>query len=170
MRTRYTRGMNQLSRLNPSLELHMTRLFRAPLPAFWRCWTEPRLLMKWWAPSPVLTTEAEIELRPGGRFYTLYLHQDGTTDGVEGCILEIAPQQRIVFTDLMARDFHPAARPAVGYTATMTLDVESGGTRFTIRMHHATPAARQLHDDIGFHEGWGIAASQLGALADSLRG
>jgi uncharacterized protein YndB with AHSA1/START domain len=161
--------MNQNPRLNPSLELQMTRLFRAPVPAFWRCWTDPLLLVKWWAPSPVLTTEAVIDARPGGRFYTLFMHQDGTTDPVEGCILEAVPGQRLVFTDLMERDFRPATRPAVGYTATVTLTPESGGTRFTIRVQHATPAARQLHEDIGFHESWGIAASQLGALADSLR-
>jgi uncharacterized protein YndB with AHSA1/START domain len=161
--------MDQMPRLNPSLELQMTRLFRAPVAAFWRCWTEPQLLMKWWAPSPILTTEAVIEPRPGGRFYTLFMHQDGSTDPVEGCILDVVPTERLVFTDLMERGFRPAARPAVGYTALVTLAPESGGTRFTIRLQHATPAARQMHEDIGFHESWGIAASQLGALADGLQ-
>jgi uncharacterized protein YndB with AHSA1/START domain len=162
--------MNQNPRLNMTVELQMTRLFRAPVAAFWRCWTEPLLLARWWAPSPVLTTEAVIEPYPGGRFYTLFLHQDGTTDPVEGCILDAVPLQRLVFTDLMERGFRPAARPAVGYTATATFTEESGGTRFTIRLQHATTAARQMHEDIGFHESWGIAASQLGALADGLRG
>jgi uncharacterized protein YndB with AHSA1/START domain len=162
--------MNQNPRLHSVRDLELTRLFRAPPAAFWRCWAEAPLLAKWWSPSPMLTTEAVIDLFAGGRFHTLMLHHNGSYHPVEACILDVVPQQRIVFTDLMEQGFRPAVTPAVGYTATITLTAESGGTRYTARLQHKTAAARQRHEDDGFHEAWGIAASQLGALADSLRG
>jgi uncharacterized protein YndB with AHSA1/START domain len=162
--------MNQDPRLNTALDLAMTRLFRAPVAAFWRCWTEPHLLMKWWAPSPDLTTEAVIEPWPGGRLYTNLLHRDGSFAPVEACILRADPEHCLVFTDLMERGYRPAACPALGYTATVTFAPESGGTRVAACLQYGTPAARQLHEDAGFHESWGIAISQLGSLADGLRG
>lgn len=161
--------MNQNPRINPALDLQMTRLFRAPVAAFWRCWTDARLLAKWWAPSPDLTTEAVIEPWPGGRFFTNLLHHDGSYAPVEACILRADPEHCMVFTDLMESGFRPARHPAFGYTATILFSAESGGTRVTARLQYATPAARQLHEDMGFHESWGIATSQLGALADGLR-
>ncbi len=160
--------MNQTPRLNPATELEVSRLFRAPIAAFWRCWTQPALLVKWWAPSPVLTTHAVIEAYPGGRFHTTTLMPDGTGETAEGCFLAVDPQSRIVFTDMLERGYRPRARPEPGFTATITFTAESGGTRYTVRLQHATPATRQMHDDMGFHEKWGLATSQLGALADSL--
>ncbi len=160
--------MNQNPRINPAIDMQMTRLFRAPAAAFWQCWTDARLLAKWWAPSPDLTTEAVIEPWPGGRLYTNLLHHDGSYAPVEACILRADPETCLVFTDLMESGYRPAAHPVFGYTATISFTPESGGTRMTARLQYATPAARQLHEDMGFHESWGIAASQLGALADSL--
>lgn len=105
----------------------------------------------------------------GGRFYTHLLHHDGSFAPVEACILRADPESCLVFTDLLECGFRPATHPAFGYTAAVTMTPELGGTRVTVRMQYAHPAARQLHEDAGFHESWGIAASQLGALADSLR-
>ena len=33
-------------------------------------WTEAEHIKRWWSPRPYQTPECEIELRPGGKFYT----------------------------------------------------------------------------------------------------
>ena len=45
-------------------DLEISRLLQAPRAAVWRCWTEPELLKRWFAPAPWTTPEAEIDLGP----------------------------------------------------------------------------------------------------------
>jgi uncharacterized protein YndB with AHSA1/START domain len=137
--------MNQTARLHSTCDLTITRLFRAPPLAFWRCWSEPSLLS----------------------FHAALQTPDGAQDVTEYCILHVDPEQRIVLTDTMTLGWRPVATPDIGFTATVTFDAESGGTRYTVRLHHATPAICQRHEALGFHESWGIATSQLGALAET---
>lgn len=150
-------------------ELQMTRLFRAPVAALWRCWSEPALLAKWWAPSPVLTRDVLLDLRPGGQFRATQQTPDGAQDVTEYCILAVEPGSLIVLTDVLAHGFRPALQPDIGFTATLQFSSESGGARYSVRLTHADASACARHEALGFHETWGIAASQLGALAESLQ-
>ncbi|MGL4322022.1 MAG: SRPBCC domain-containing protein [Paracoccaceae bacterium] len=160
--------MNSIAR-NPDIaDLDMTRLFRAPLASLWRCWTEPALLEKWWAPSPVLTRDVVLDLQPGGRISATTQTPDGALDKTEYCVLAIAPMAEIVLTDMLSTGFRPARDPDIGFTAWIGFEAQSGGARYTVRLRHADAASRQRHEALGFHESWGIAASQLGALAESL--
>jgi uncharacterized protein YndB with AHSA1/START domain len=43
-----------------------------------------------------------------------------------------------------------------------------GKTRYTARVRHWTVADRERHEQMGFHQGWGICADQLAALAKRL--
>jgi uncharacterized protein YndB with AHSA1/START domain len=149
-------------------ELELTRLFRAPAAALWCCWSEPALLAKWWAPSPVLTRDVVLELRAGGRFSAMQQTPDGAQDVTEYCILAVEAGRMIILTDMLTAGFRPAANIDIGFTATVRFDAESGGTRYTVRLTHADAAVAQRHEKLGFHETWGIASSQLGALAESL--
>jgi uncharacterized protein YndB with AHSA1/START domain len=162
--------MAQKTRPNPMNDLEMTRLFRAPVAAFWRCWTEPALLAKWWAPAPAVTTDVVIAPVPGGRFFTGVLMPDGNQIAHECCILRVEPLSCLVLTDVLEQDFRPAAAPAFGYTATVRFGPESGGTRFTMRFAHATQRGKALHEEMGFHEAWSLSSSQLGGLAETLGG
>jgi uncharacterized protein YndB with AHSA1/START domain len=47
-------------------ELVLTRLIDAPREKLFRCWTEPALLKRWFAPAPVTTPIAEVDLRVAG--------------------------------------------------------------------------------------------------------
>jgi uncharacterized protein YndB with AHSA1/START domain len=160
--------MNHVVRNLPAHELELTRLFRTSVANLWRCWTEPQLLVKWWAPSPVLTRDAHLDLRPGGRFSAVLQTPDGAQDETEYCVLAVQPGVEIVLTDVMTAGFRPAAAPDIGFTVAVQFAAESGGARYTARLSHANVEARRRHEAMGFHESWGIAASQLGALAESL--
>ncbi len=44
-------------------ELVLIRLIDAPRDKVYRCWTEPELLMQWFAPKPFTTAEARLDVR-----------------------------------------------------------------------------------------------------------
>ncbi|MGR3492879.1 MAG: SRPBCC domain-containing protein [Shimia sp.] len=54
------------------------------------------------------------------------------------------------------------------FTAIMTLEVQGDGTFYTATALHATQAARDTHEAMGFSQGWGMTADQLGSLAATL--
>ena len=47
-------------------ELVLERVLDAPREKVWRCWSEPDLLKRWFAPRPWTVAHADIDLRPGG--------------------------------------------------------------------------------------------------------
>lgn len=151
--------------LNPALDLELTRLVAASPAQIWRCWTEPELLKQWWAPRPVETVEAVIDLRPGGRFATMMKMGDQTFP-TEGIFLDLIPRQRLIFTDVLHEGWRPAPEPF--FTAILTIAPEGDRTRYTARAMHRSPEERAKHEAMGFHGGWGTALSQLEALALSL--
>jgi uncharacterized protein YndB with AHSA1/START domain len=153
---------------DPKLDLELTRLFTAPPAKIWRCWTEPALFVQWWTPPPVVTREAVIEAFPGGRFYSLMVMPDGTEMPNEGCVLAADREKRFVFTNLLTRDFAPAAPEEFGFTGYITMTPEGSGTRYTARAMQRTAQERDTHDSLGFHEGWGTVSDQLGVLAAGL--
>ncbi len=158
----------------PDLSLELTRSFAAAPSQVWRCLTEPELLKQWFAPKPVTVTEIELDLRPGGRFRTVMNIPDmGEMDTGTGCVLLVEPERRLVWTSALGPGFRPNALaddPASFFmTAEMLLaPTPGGGTDYTARALHADAAAVKAHEAMGFHEGWGAAADQLGDLASSL--
>jgi len=146
--------------------LVLARLLKAPRAALWRCWTEPALLEKWFCPPPWRVSKAEIELRPGGRFFTVMNGPNGEIVDNVGVYLEVVPRERLVFTDAFAQAWEPSQKPFM--TATITLEDAPGGTRYVARAAHWSAADRKAHEDMGFEQGWGVAADQLEALAAAL--
>lgn len=150
--------------IDPATDLELTRLLSGPPEKVWRCWTEPDLLKQWWTPVPVVTTEAVIEPRPGGRFYTLMRMPDGSEHPNDGSFLEVVPGRKLVFTDLFRAGWRPAPSILFGFSAEVTFEPEGAGTRYRAVARHRTPEDAKKHADMGFHEGWGTVAAQLDTL------
>ncbi|MEX2521088.1 MAG: SRPBCC family protein [Paracoccaceae bacterium] len=146
--------------------LELKRVLAAPRAAIWRCWTEPDLLVRWFTPTPWRTIRAELDVRPGGTMHVVMQGPDGPEVPTSGVYLEVVPESRLVWTDAYSRAWIPAEEPF--FTAAVTLADVSGGTEYRATAAHWTEDARKRHEDMGFHEGWGMAASQLEALAQSL--
>lgn len=148
-------------------ELALNRVLNAPRDKLWRCWTEPELPKHWFCPKPWFVSEARIDLRPGGEFFTEMNGPDGEQFGNPGAFLDIAEMECLVFTDAFQTGWLPSGRPFM-VAEVLFEDAGNGKTRYTARAMHWTAEAHKEHEDMGFHEGWGKAADQLEELANTL--
>ncbi len=154
--------------IQPELDLVIERDVSVAADALWRGWTEPELLKEWFCPRPWRVVECEIDLRPGGIFRTVMQSPEGDIlpEGI-GTYLVVEPGRRLVWTNALGPGFRlqPAsADEHLGFffVVDLTLDpLPGGGTRYRAVCTHQTAAAREAHEKMGFHQGWGIALDQL---------
>lgn len=125
----------------------------APPERVFRAWTDPEEVTTWWRiPGAYETTEAEIDLRVGGRY-----RFGGTSEGrgafeVHGEYREIQPGRRLVYTWIP--DWDDGARESV---VTLTFEAEAGGTRLVVE--HLGFGTRESRDDHA--SGWPVVAGAL---------
>jgi uncharacterized protein YndB with AHSA1/START domain len=155
-------------------DLVVERLLEAPRDLVWKAWTTPEHLKRWWAPRPYQTPECEMDLRPGGAFYTRMTGPDGFDQAGTGCFLEVAEGEKLVWTSALCGGWRPNEIDSAGcgafpFTAIVTLEDEGDGrTRYRAVAMHATAADRDTHEKMGFQDGWGTCADQLGEVAAGL--
>ncbi len=158
--------------INAETDLVVERLLKAPPALVWRFWADPKLLCQWYMPKPWTLVEAEIELRPGGRFFLLAQSPDGQQFPNEGSILLAEPERKLVFTDLMTRDFAPVEKVSAdfgpAFTAVMTFEAEGTGTRYRSIARHRSVADARSNVEIGWADGTAVTADQLDALSREL--
>ena len=159
------------------LDLVLERTLNAPRDLVWRALTDTELLKRWFAPRPYEISEFELDLRPGGIFRMRMVGPDGfdTGHGVPGCVLEVVERERLAWTSALGPGFRPAemgeACESFPMTAVMSLeDAGEGKTLYRAVALHKNAADRDMHAQMGFHEGWGTCASQLEELAGELVG
>ncbi len=148
-------------------ELVLSRLLGAPRTAVFRCWTEADLLKQWFAPKPFTTPVAELDVRPGGASLITMRSPDGQEMPNAGVYLEVVPNEKLVFTDAFTAAWTPRDG-APFMVVILTFEDEAGKTRYTACVRHWTTEARQQHEAMGFHTGWGLCTDQLEALAGTL--
>jgi len=147
-------------------ELVLTRVIDAPPAAVFRAWTDPELMKQWFAPLPYTTPVVEVDVRPGGTSRVVMRAPDGAEHPSEGVYLEVVQDQKLVFTDAYTSGWVPVEKPFM--TAILTFEDLDGRTRYTARVRHWTEADREAHENMGFHQGWGVATDQLAALVARL--
>ena len=145
--------------------LTLSRILPVRRDLVWRAWTDPELLPQWFCPKPYAVDRCVLDLRAGGRFYTHMVGPDGWQSDNEGSFLEVVPNERLSFTDMLYADWTPAPAPEMRFTATLLFeDTGEGQTKYTAIARHTSFASAQQHAQMGFHGGWGTAADQLVAL------
>lgn len=147
-------------------ELILTRYFKAPRAKVYRAWTEPELLKQWFAPAPWTTARVEFDVRSGGRSLIVMRSPEGQEFANPGLFLEVVKNEKLVFTDAFVNAWQPSEKAFM--VATITFEDHEGGTKYTARVQHWSVADREAHEQMGFHEGWGQCADQLGALVATL--
>ena len=146
-------------------ELVITRTLDAPREVVWRAWTDPRHMRHWWGPRDYTTPVCEIDLRVGGKWFFCMRSPDGHDIWCTGVYREIAPPERLVFTDCFA-DERGNVVPATHYgmpddiplemLVTVTLEEQNGRTLMTMR-HEGLPST--MTADAG--SGWGSSFDKL---------
>ena len=151
-----------------SLELTITRTLDAPRALVWKAWSTKEHIEKWWCPKPWKARFTGFELAAGGAFDCDMSGPNGEGHTVSGSILDVVPQSRIVFTDLLVAGWRPAPNPFIGFTAIFTMEDEGARTRYVARCFHISAEDAKRHAEMGFYEGWETVATQLEEIAKSL--
>ena len=155
--------------MTPNSELTISRIIKAPRAAVWRAWAEPEQFEKWWIPEPLKCRVVMMEMRPGGGFETLMSEDGGEFQPhVEGCFLDIVPQERIVFTTVLKQGWQPC-EPWLAMTSIVTMENEGLYTKYVARALHRNPEDSRKHEDMGFFDGWGSVIDQLGRVASRIQ-
>jgi uncharacterized protein YndB with AHSA1/START domain len=154
--------------MNPELDLSLERVIRAPRAVVWRAWTDPDRFAQWWVPAPAVCRVERLDVRPGGALVTR-LSEDGTRfdPHLDATFLVVDQLERLVFTNAVDSSWRPASPAPIAMTAEITLADHPDGTDYRIVVRHGDPAARVLHAELGFADGWGIVTKQLAGLAES---
>jgi uncharacterized protein YndB with AHSA1/START domain len=152
-------------------DLVIERVLEAPRALVWEAYTQAEHVKRWWCPRPWQTPECEIDLRPGGKFYTKMAGPNGEEFSGTGCFLEIVERERLVWTSALGEDWRPNAMgpEAFVFTAVVTLaDAGESRTHYRVVAKHADAEAAGRHAAMGFQDGWSAVAAQLEEVAGSL--
>lgn len=144
---------------DPNLDLVLERTVDVPRDLVWEAWTTPEHFKEWFVPRPWTITHAELDLRPGGIFSTTMRSPEGQEFPNVGCVLEVVPKERLVWTDALLPGFRPAEKPFM--TAILLFESLGKSTRYTAIAVHRDLETRKQHEEMGFHSGWGTVFDQL---------
>jgi uncharacterized protein YndB with AHSA1/START domain len=150
---------------NRDLDLRISRVIKAPRAVIWNAWTDRASFEQWWVPAPAKCKVLEMDLRPGGSFATQISENGGDfAPHLKACFLAIDELERIVFTDALVGGWRPADQPFM--TAIITLRDHLMGTGYVAHVMHKNNADRNLHEEMGFFDGWGTVVAQLAKLVE----
>lgn len=162
--------MSKTITMDPKLDFAIERFIDAPVRIVWEALTKPEHLKQWYMPKPWGRVErAELDLRPGGIVSIDIAVGDGQPVPNVGCILEVLPQQRLVWTSMLFPDFRPAVFDDIPITAIMTMESVGSGTRYVFTALHRSETDLETNKSSGFYQGTEIAVDQFVAHAMSLK-
>ena len=149
-------------------ELVLARLVDASPEALYRVWTDAARYPEWFCPKPWRAEVDKMDLRPGGAAENTMYGPDGEVVKNRGVYLEIVPNEKIVFTDAFTEGWAPADDGGM-MTCVLTFEARPDGrTLYLAHCGHPTLEKKLQHEQMGFHDGWGIVADQMEALATAL--
>lgn len=141
-------------------EILIERRFDAPREFVWRALVEPSLVRRWLLGPPGWSMPVcEIDLRVGGKMRFEWAHDDGRSMGLTSVIREIAPNERLVATEMFDEDW------TGGETlVTQSLHDADGGTTLRTRILYASQAARDGAKMSGMTDGMEAGYQHLDGL------
>lgn len=120
-----------------SNELHIHRVYDAPLQAVWDAWTDPRQAAQWWGPRGFTLTTHSKDLRTGGSWvYTMH-GPDGVNYPNKTQYLEVVDRAKLVY-DHGANDERPPL-----FRVTVLFSETGGKTKMDMTMTLPTPEAAE---------------------------
>jgi uncharacterized protein YndB with AHSA1/START domain len=124
--------------------LTLTERLAAPLERVFAAWSSAEQVRRWFAPGDMRVPEAEVDLRPGGRYRIVMEEKDGQRHVVTGEYREIVPNERLAFT------WQWEGSEAVTFVEVEFRAIDDGGTELSLV--HTQFAAEEHRDMHG--KGW----------------
>lgn len=148
--------------INPKLDFVIERFIDAPTRLVWEALTRPEHLKEWYMPKAWgRVARAELDLRPGGVISIDIATGSGQEVPNMGCVLEVVPMQRLVWTSMLFPGYRPAVFDDIPITAIMTMESVGSGTRYVFTALHRDEADFEKDKASGWAEGTEIAVNQF---------
>ena len=148
--------------VDPKVDFVIERFIDAPKQLVWEALTKPEHLKEWYMPKAWgRVTRAEMDLRPGGIVSIDIAVGDGREVPNVGCVLEVVPMKRLVWTSMLFPDYRPAVFDDIPITAIMTMESVGTGTRYVFTALHRNETDLETNKTSGFYEGTKIAIDQF---------
>jgi uncharacterized protein YndB with AHSA1/START domain len=146
-------------------EIQLTRLFDAPRHLVFEAMTKPEHITQWWGclADGYSVPVCEVDLRPGGRWRYVNRTPKGELVAFYGVYREIAPPERLVFTEI----FEPF--PDSESIVTTVLTEENGKTRFTMTALYPSLDVRDMVLKTGMERGAAISYDRLEEVVARLK-
>lgn len=159
--------MSKSFAIDPKLDFVLERFIDAPTQLVWDALTKPEHLKEWYMPKPWgRVAYCEMDARPGGTFRIDIATADGQAVPNLGCILEVVPMQRLVWTSMLFADYRPAVFDDIPITAIMTMETVGTGTRYIFTALHRSEADFEKDKASGWAEGTEIAVDHVCGARD----
>lgn len=148
--------------INPKLDFVIERFIEAPTRLVWEALTKPEHLKEWYMPKLWgRVSRAELDLQPGG----ISSIDIATAGGQEfpnlGCVLEVIPMERLVWTSMLFPGYRPAVFDDIPITAIMTMQSMATGTRYVFTALHRDETDFEKNKTSGWRQGTEIALDQF---------
>jgi uncharacterized protein YndB with AHSA1/START domain len=154
--------MTERFTIDPKLDFAIERFIDAPVRLVWDALTKPEHLKEWYMPKAWgRVARAELDLRPGGVIRIDIATGDGREVPNLGCVLDVVPMERLVWTSMLFPDYRPAVFDDIPITAIMTMESVGTGTRYVFTALHRDEADFETNKTSGFYQGTEIAVDQL---------
>ena len=154
--------MSRQVTINPKLDFAIERFIDAPTRLVWDALTKPEHIKEWYMPKAWgRVARTEMDVRPGGIFSIDIATSDGREVPNLGCVLEVIPMERLVWTSMLFPGYRPAVFDDIPITAIITMESVRSGTRYVFTALHRNEADLEANKSSGFYQGTEIAIDQL---------
>ncbi|HEY6745110.1 MAG TPA: SRPBCC family protein [Mycobacteriales bacterium] len=144
-------------------QILIEREFDAPRQLVWKAYTTPELIKRWWAGGNGTVTEAEVDLRVGGRWRYVMVTGEDFEVAFHGEFREVAEPDRLVNTEV-----YEGAPDGLGVITT-TLTESGGRTMLSQLCEYGDPKVRDAVIESGMEGGMQASMDELEKVAVSLR-
>jgi uncharacterized protein YndB with AHSA1/START domain len=146
-------------------EIRLTRLFDAPRALIFEAMSKPEHIKRWWGclGEGYSVPVCEVDLRPGGAWRFVNRTPKGQDVAFYGVYREIAPPERVVFTEIFEQF------PDTESVVTAVLTEENGKTRLTVTCLYPSADVRDMVLKSGMERGAGISYDRLEEVAMELQ-
>src|SRR5437870_3194480 len=150
-------------------QILITREFNAPRHLVYKAFTTPELVKRWWHANRGEVTVVEIDLRVGGKWRYVMVAEEGFEVGFHGEYREIAPDERIVSTEIYEGLPEGVSEEEAATVNTATFTEEGGRTTVTLLVQATSKVSRDAIIDSGMEAGLQDALDLLEQVSISLR-